>query len=183
MSMYPWRWALEGFFLGKGQMLIFQGQWCKRRGAGGEKPPPKVLMFWNPGKIPENTGKNGVLRCLTSENNAQRLQKSTWILDNWRSHQKGFFMGEHLLAKVTQNFLGKFGRLRAKICMPKNLPGPTLMFSGWPKIFLQRGPKNGKISFSLLVTKKTTFLQKIWWENVKFQNLGGLCPSLRRPCP
>jgi len=34
-------------------------------------------MYGNPGKIPENPGKNVPQRCLTSKNGAQRLQKNT----------------------------------------------------------------------------------------------------------
>ena len=37
--------------------------------------------------------------------------------------------------------------------------------------------KSGKITFSPLETKKTTFFCKNWWENVKFQNLGAALAS------
>jgi len=51
-------------------------------------------------------------------------------------------MGENLLAKVIQNFSGTFGGLRVKILRtPKNLPAPTVMPRGWPKIYLQGGQK------------------------------------------
>jgi len=36
--------------------------------------------FWfveNPGKSPENLGKNGAERCLNSQNGTERLQKTT----------------------------------------------------------------------------------------------------------
>jgi len=36
----------------------------------------------NLGKIPEKRGKNGGQRCLTSENEAQHLQKNKWSMVN-----------------------------------------------------------------------------------------------------
>ena len=61
-------------------------------GVWGASAPPKVLICWNLGKmpenlnkipnrlckIPENLGKNGIQRCWTSQNGALRLQKYKW---------------------------------------------------------------------------------------------------------
>jgi len=100
-------------------------QWCRRRGF---KLPPKVLICWksgkkpwkceqnsrksaqnpeNPnkipkhlGKVPENLAKNDALRCLTSKNGTQRLQKNKW---------RPFFGGhtKKLTAKVAWQLLGQ----------------------------------------------------------------------------
>ena len=169
-------------FSDKGQMWIFQGQWCRRRGCWGSNRNPNVLIYWNPGKIPANPGKNVTQRCLTSNNGAQRLQKNTWILFLEITPKKGFLMGENLLAKVTQNFRQVWG-LRATILRTsKNCPAPTVMSRDWPKIYLQVGPKVAKFHFHHSKQRKQLFLQKMWWENVKFKNLWGPYPTLRRPC-
>jgi len=92
-------------------------------------------------------------------------------------------MGEILRAKVTQNFSGKFGGLRAKILRTgQNLPAPTLMSRGCPKIFLQRG-QSRKISFSPLETEKTIFFANNLMGKCQISKPWGLCPHLRRPCP
>jgi len=94
-----------------------------------------------------------------------------------KQHQKLLFKGENLLAKVTQNFLGKFGGLRAKIHRtPKNLPAPTFMSRGWPKIILQKGPKVVKLHFHHSKVRKQLFLQKIDGKMSNFKILGGACP-------
>ena len=56
-------------------------------------------------------------------------------------------------------------------------------FPGVGQKYFCRGAKSGKISFSPLETKKTTFLQKNSLENVKFQNPGGTLLSLPTPMP
>jgi len=43
----------------------------------GVKAQPKCFDLLKSGKIPENQGKNVAQRCLTSKNDAQRLQKNT----------------------------------------------------------------------------------------------------------
>ena len=62
--------------------------------------------------------------------------------------------------------------------------GANSAFSrGGPKYFC-RGSKCGKIWFSPLQIKKTPFYQKIWWENVKFQNAGAaLAPPFDAHAP
>jgi len=55
--------------------------------------------------------------------------------------------------------------------------GPIVDFLGVGLKCFCRVAKNGKIKFSPLDTKKTTFFCKNWWENVKFQNLGASLAS------
>ena len=71
-----------------------QKQWRKRWGAGVQahhqqfwflKNPDNIFDNWS--KIPENTGKNGNQRCLTSKNGANFFRKTNKDL-LWRSHQK-----------------------------------------------------------------------------------------------
>jgi len=46
----------------------------------------------------------------------------------WKSSQKLSVWEEILIQRVAENFLGKFGEIRAKILRtPKNLPAPTRM--------------------------------------------------------
>jgi len=61
--------------------------------------------------------------------------------------------------------------------------GPIVDFPGVGKIIFAGGNKCGKIWFSPLETKKTSFYQKIWWEYVTFQNSGRPWPPFWRPCP
>jgi len=104
-------------------------------------------------------------------NNCRKTHESFF----WRSHRKLSFMGENLLAKVTQNFLGKFGGHRAKILRtPKNLPAPTFMSRGWPKIVLQKGPKVAKLHFHHSKVRKQLFVQIIDGKMSNFKILGGL---------
>jgi len=162
-------------FSDKGQKWIFQGQWCRSQGCWGSKRNPNVLIYWNPGK-------NVTQRCLTSKNGAQRLQKNTWILF-LRSHPKKCSLWEKIYWQKSQKTFVKFGGLRATILRaPKNFPASTLMSRDWPKICLQEGPKVAKFHFHHSKQRKRLFLHKIWWENVKFKNLCGPCPTLRRPC-
>jgi len=110
-------------------------------------------------------------------NNCRKTHESFF----WRSHQKLSFMGENLLAKVTQNFLGKFGGHRAKILRtPKNLPAPTFMSRGWPKIVLQKGPKVAKLHFHHSKVRKQLFVQIIDGKMSNFKIRGGL-PSPPAP--
>jgi len=117
-------------------------QWCRRQRV--QAHPQKFWFVENPGKIPENLGnipenpkkipkylgkipenlgKNGAQRCLTSTNGVPVLQKSSkWRPFIWRSHHKN---GRQ---KLHDNFLGKFGKIWAKIlCTRKNLLFPTTM--------------------------------------------------------
>jgi len=71
--------------------------------------------------------------------------------------KKVFFMGENLLAKVTKNFRQVWGA-------SGNNPSRAQKFScfytyvqGLAKNMFAGGTKSGKISFSPLETKKTTF--------------------------
>jgi len=170
-------------FSRQGPNWIFQGQWCRRQGCRGWTCTPNVLTCWNPAKIHENQGKNGTQRCLTSKNGAQRLQKNTWILFLEVTPIKGFFWKNFSGKSRTRHF-GQFWSLRAKIFRkPKNLPAPTLMSRVWPKLSLQGGQKVAKFHFHHSKLRKQLFLQKIWWENVKFQNSGGPCPPLRPDAP
>jgi len=90
-------------------------------------------------------------------------------------------MGENLLAKVTQNFSGKFVRLRGKILRtPENLPAPTLMSRGWPKIFLQRGQKMAKFNFHHSKLRKQLFCKKVDGKMSNFKILGGLALPSRQ---
>ena len=50
--------------------------------------------------------------------------------------------------------------------------GPIVHFPGMGHNIFAGGSKCGKIWFSPLETKKTPFYQKIWWEDVTFQNAG-----------
>jgi len=67
------------------------------------------------GKIPENLGRNGSHRCLTSKNGTQHLQKNKWR-PFWRWHQKGLnnLCGRKFLGKshatTFRASLGKFGQ-------------------------------------------------------------------------
>ena len=103
------------------------------RGAGGAIAHPEFWSVENLGKIPENLGKNGAQRCLTSKNGAQRLQKNT-IKTFFGGHTKSknsCSLWEKVCGqKAQKNFSGKFGEIRAKILRTsKNLPAPTPMFS------------------------------------------------------
>jgi len=66
--------------------------------------------------------------------------------------KKRFFMGENLLAEVTQNFSGKFGVFgqksfaHPKICLLLHL------CPGVGQRYVSRGAKSGKIAFSPLET-------------------------------
>jgi len=57
-------------------------------GAGVQVPPPQFWFVKNPGKIPENPGKNVAQHFLISKNSAQRLLKNTRRPFSWRSYQK-----------------------------------------------------------------------------------------------
>ena len=141
-------------------------------GLQGVEVHPQKFWFVEIQIKPWKSGQNGTWLQKMVPNVCRKTHQSCF----WRSHQKGFFMGEKLLAKVTQNFSGKFGGLWGKILRtPKNLPAPSLMSRGWPKIFLQRGPKVAKFHFHHSKLRKQLFLQKSWWENVKFQNPWGPC--------
>jgi len=81
--------------------------------------------FWfaeNLGKIPENPGKNGTKRCLTSKTEPKVCRK-THEDRFWRSHQKKvlmIFAGETLQVKVAQiTFRASLGTCGQKIAPPK----------------------------------------------------------------
>jgi len=82
----------------------------------------KFSFAENLSKIPENRGRNCAQRCLTSKNSTQGLQKNT--RRPFCVYLRQIFLGKN----CTENFLGKFGEIRAKILRtPKNLPAPTPM--------------------------------------------------------
>jgi len=114
--------------------------WCKRRGAEGESAPPNILICWNPENIPENPGKNGALRCLTSKNGAQRLQKSTWILV-LKVTPKRVLYGRTFVGKSHTKLFGqKFAR--SKICLLLHLCSVA-----GQKYFCRGGQKRAKSYF------------------------------------
>jgi len=89
----------------------------------GCKRTPKsfdLLKIWaTPLKIwvksPKIRAKNGAQRCLTSENNTQRLQKNTIKTFSWRSHQKQVFMlfvGENVGNRRTKAIWASLGKFR-----------------------------------------------------------------------
>jgi len=92
----------------------------------------------NLSEIPENPGKNGAQRCVTSKTDAQRFSKKqmkTFFLEVAQKKVFVIFVGENLLAKVVQQLSGKFGEIRAKILRTsKNFLGPTPMFCTIPNI-------------------------------------------------
>jgi len=55
--------------------------------------------------------------------------------------------------------------------------GPIVDFPGLGQNIFAGAAKSGKMTFSPLETKKTTFFCKNWWENVKLQNLGAALTS------
>jgi len=85
----------------------------------------------NLSKIPENPGKTAAQPCLTSNINAQRLQKNTWRPLFWRSHQIKIFMvfvGENFQVEVAQKLFRQVCKYSGKIIHThKNLPAPTPM--------------------------------------------------------
>jgi len=84
--------------------------------------------------------------------------------------------GKKSVGKSHTKLFGQVWGLRAKILRtPTNLAASSLMSRDWAKICLQGRAKSGKIVFSPLETKKTTFSAK---------NLMGLMgPPLRHPYP
>jgi len=100
-------------------------------GVHGLQAHPK--MFWfaeNLGKSPENPGKNGTQRCLTSKNGAQGLHKNTWIPFSGGYTKKRFswFCGRKFVGKsCTKTFWASLGKFGKNPSHPKNLPVPTPM--------------------------------------------------------
>ena len=154
------------------------------------KRTPNVLICWNLGKISknpikitDNPGKNGAQRCLTLKNGAQRLQKNTWILF-WRSHQKRVLYGRKFVGKSHTKLFGHVWGTSGK--NPSHAQKFACSYShaqGLAKNIFAGGPKVAKFHFHHSKLRKQLFLQNIWCENVKFQNPGGRCPPLPRPCP
>ena len=98
----------------------------------GCKRTPKsfdLLKIWaTPLKIwvksPKIRAKNGAQRCLTSENNTQRLQKNTIKTFSWRSHQKQVFMlfvGENVGNRRTKAIWASLGKFRQKFFAPPKI--------------------------------------------------------------
>ena len=92
----------------------------------------KYLEIWV--KLPENTGKNGVQRCL--------------ILNNWRltcaELNENFFWrsGRKYSHKELPEFSGRFGEIRAKyFAPPKNLLSPTPMSAAPTSACLRHVPR------------------------------------------
>ena len=100
-------------------------------GGGGAQVQAHPQKFWfveNPGKIPvnlnkilENMGKNGAQRCLTlkmAPNVCRKISEEHFLEVIPKNGRQ----------KLHDNFLGKFGKIWAKIlCTPKNMPAPTPM--------------------------------------------------------
>jgi len=79
-------------------------------------------------KIPENPGKNGAQRCLTSKNGAQRLQKNTIKTFFGVTPKTGVHVlcGGNLSAKGARKRFGQvLGNSGKNHSHPKALPAPT----------------------------------------------------------
>jgi len=74
--------------------------------------------------------------------------------------KKGFFIGENLLAKVTQNFRQIWGTLGNNPSHAQKFSCSYTYVQGLVKNMFAGGAKSGKILFSPLETKKTTFFAK-----------------------
>ena len=81
-------------------------------------------------KSPENPGKNGAQRCLTSNNGAEGLHKNTWrpFIGGYTKTRSSWSLWEKILGKrCTKNFLSKFGEVGQNLSHPKNLPSTPMM--------------------------------------------------------
>ena len=136
-----WRVGANIFVRRYGRCMILGG--FGSGGAGGASAPPKKLICWkfgqnllkfgqilenlgkipeNPNKIPkflekipENLGKSAAQRCFTSKNSPPTFAKKQVKTIFWKVTLKN---GRK---KLHKNFLGKFGKIWAKIlCTPKN---------------------------------------------------------------
>jgi len=95
----------------------------------------------------------------------------------WRSHQKRVLYGRKFVGKSHTKLFGQVGGLRAKILrMPKNLPAPTGVSRGWPKIYLQGG-QEWQNFISTTRNKENNFSCKTFYGKMSNFNILGALPS------
>jgi len=95
--------------------------------------------------------------------------------------KKGFFMGENLLAKVTQNFSGKWEDFGQKSFACPKICLLLQVCPGVGQKYICREAKSGKILFPPLETKKTTFLAKHFMGKCQISISWGPCPPTPMP--
>ena len=98
---------------------------------GVQSHPQKFKFAENLSKIPENPGRSGAQRCLTSKTGTRGLQKNTWrpVFGGHINKRSSWSLWKKICREnCTLKFLGKFGEIWAKILRtPKNLPARTPM--------------------------------------------------------
>jgi len=157
----------KDFFQTRAKSEFSRGSRVGGRGSGGESAPPNVSICWNPWK----SGQKWRPTWFDFKKWCPTFAEKHMNLVFGGQTKNGFFRRQNLLAKVTQNFSDNFGVFGQKSFARPNFCLLLHLCAGVGQKYVFRGKK---LHFHHSKPRKQLFLQKIWWENVKFQNPGGL---------
>jgi len=161
-------------FSDKSQKWIFQRQGYSGWGCRG-KVHPKCFDLLKSGQNPRQSRQKWHPTLFDFKKWCATFAKNTLTLF-LEVTPKRVLHGRKFVSKSHTKLFGQVGRLWAKILrMLKNLPACTVMSRGGQK-YICRGAKSGKILFSPLETKKTTFFAKHLMGKCQISISWGPCP-------